>query len=89
MICTFNLVEQHFDNDVLNNEDREGIVYQVKNRIHSFTKYCESEDRYNISYKLLIEFMNRPDVFESMGPVYSYILDTYLLSTRIKKKDKL
>jgi hypothetical protein len=33
--------------------------------------------------------MNRPDVFESMGPAYPYILDKYLLSTWIKKKDKL
>jgi hypothetical protein len=32
--------------------------------------------------------MNRPDVFESMGPAYPYILDKYLLSTWIKKKDK-
>jgi hypothetical protein len=30
MLCTFHLVEQQFDNDVLNKEDREGIVYQVK-----------------------------------------------------------
>jgi hypothetical protein len=89
MLCTFHLVEQQFDNYVLNKEDREGIVYQVKNWIHSFTNYCESEDEYKLSYKLLIEFMNRQDVFESMGPVYPYILDKYLLSTRIKKKDKL
>jgi hypothetical protein len=33
--------------------------------------------------------MNRPDVFESMGLAYPYILDKYLLSTWIKKKDKL
>jgi hypothetical protein len=31
MICTFHLVEQQFDNDVINKDDREGIVYQVKN----------------------------------------------------------
>jgi hypothetical protein len=30
MLCTFHLVEQQFENDVLNKEDREGIVYQVK-----------------------------------------------------------
>jgi hypothetical protein len=89
MLCTFHLVEQQFNNDVLNKEDREGIVYQVKNWIRSFTNYCESEDEYKLSYKLLIEFMNRSDVFESMGPAYPYILDKYLLSTRIKKKDKL
>jgi hypothetical protein len=68
MLCTFHLVEQQFDNDVLNLEDREGIVYQVNKWIRSFTYYCESEDEYKLSYKLLIEFMNRPDVFESMGP---------------------
>jgi hypothetical protein len=89
MLCTFHLVEQQFNNDVLNKEDREGIVYQVKNWICSFTNYCESEDEYKLSYKLLIEFMNKPYVFESMGPAYPYILDTYLLSTWIKKKDKL
>jgi hypothetical protein len=33
MLCTFHLVEQQFNNDVLNKEDREGIVYQVKNWI--------------------------------------------------------
>jgi hypothetical protein len=33
--------------------------------------------------------MNRPDAFESMGPSYPYILYKYLLSTWIKKKDKL
>jgi hypothetical protein len=33
--------------------------------------------------------MNRPDVFESMGPEYPYSLDKYILSTWIKKKDKL
>jgi hypothetical protein len=82
-------VEQQFDNDVLNKEDREGIVYQVKNWIRSFTNYCEIENEYKLSYKLLIEFMNRPDVFESMGPAYPYILDKYILSTWIKKKDKL
>jgi hypothetical protein len=76
MLSTFHLVEQQFDNDVLNKEDREGIVYQVKNWIRSFTNYCESEDEYKLSYKLLIEFMNRPDIFESMGPTYPYILDT-------------
>jgi hypothetical protein len=41
MVCTFHLVEQQFENDVLNKEvnkeDREGIVYQVKNWIRSFT----------------------------------------------------
>jgi hypothetical protein len=89
MLCTFYLVEQQFENDVLNKEDREAIVYQVKNWIRSFTNHCESEDEYKLSYKLLIEFMNRPDVFESMGPAYPYILDKYLLSTWIKKKDKL
>jgi hypothetical protein len=89
MLCTFHLVEQKFNNNVLNKEDREGIVYQVKNWIHSFTKYCESEDEYKLSYKLLIEFINRPDVFKSMGPAYPYILDKYLLSTWIKKKDRL
>jgi hypothetical protein len=89
MLCTFHLVEQQFGNDVLNKEDIEGIVYQVKNWIHSFTIYCESENEYTLSYKLLIEFMNRPDVFESMGPTYPYILDKYILSTWIKKKDKI
>jgi hypothetical protein len=89
MLCTFHLVEQQFDNDVLNKEDREGVFYQVKNWIHSFKNYCKSEDKYKLSYKLLIEFMNRLDVFESMGPAYPYILDKYLLSTWIKKKDKL
>jgi hypothetical protein len=82
-------VVQQFDNDVVNKEDMEGIVYQVKNWIHSLSNYCESEDEYKLLYKLLIEFMNRPDVFESMGPAYPYILDKYLLSTWIKKKDKL
>jgi hypothetical protein len=62
MLCTFRLVEQQFDNDVLNKEDREGIVYQVKNWIRSFTNYCESEKEYKLSYKLLIEFTNRQDV---------------------------
>jgi hypothetical protein len=33
--------------------------------------------------------MNIPDIFESMGPAYPYILDKYLLSTWIKKKYKL
>jgi hypothetical protein len=33
--------------------------------------------------------MNRPDVFESMGPAYPYILDKYILITWIKKKYKL
>jgi hypothetical protein len=33
--------------------------------------------------------MNRPDVFEIMGPAYPYNLDKYLLSPWIKKKDKL
>jgi hypothetical protein len=46
MLCTFNLVEQQFDNDVYNDvfnkEDREGIVYRVNNWIRSFTNYCES-----------------------------------------------
>jgi hypothetical protein len=83
MLCIFHLVEQQFDK---NKEDREGIVYQVKNWIRSFTNYCESEDEYKLSYKLLIKFMNRPDVFESMVPAYPYILDKYLLSTLIKKK---
>jgi hypothetical protein len=32
--------------------------------------------------------MNRPDVFENIGPAYSYILGKYLLSRCIKKKDK-
>jgi hypothetical protein len=32
--------------------------------------------------------MNRPYVFESMGPAYPYILETYLMSTFIKKKNK-
>jgi hypothetical protein len=89
MLCTFNLFEQQFNNDVLNKKDREGIVDQVKNWIRSFTSYCESEDEYKLSYKLLIEFIYKPDTFESMGPSYPYILDTYLLSTCIKKKDKL
>jgi hypothetical protein len=89
MVCTFHLVEQQFDNDILNKEDREGIVYQVKNWIRSFTNYCESENEYKLSYKLLIEFMNRPDAFENMGPAYPYILDKYILSTWIKKKDKI
>jgi hypothetical protein len=39
MLCTFHLVEQQLDNDILNKEDREWIVYQVKNWIHSFTNY--------------------------------------------------
>jgi hypothetical protein len=43
MLCTVHLVEQQFDNDVRNKEGREGIVYQVKNWIRSFTNYCESE----------------------------------------------
>jgi hypothetical protein len=89
MLCKFHLVEQQFDNDVLNKEDREGIMYQVKNWIRSFTNYCESDNEYKLSHKLLIEFMNRPDVFQSMGPAYPYILDKYILSTLIKKKDKL
>jgi hypothetical protein len=89
MLCTFHLVEHQFDNDVLKKEDREGIVYQVKNCIRSFTSYCESEDEYKLSHKLLIELMNRPDVFESIGAAYLYILDKYLLITWIKKKDKL
>jgi hypothetical protein len=54
MLCTFHLVEQQFDNDVLNKEDRQGIVYQVKNWISSFTNYCESEEKYKLSYKLLV-----------------------------------
>jgi hypothetical protein len=33
MLCTFHLVEQQFDNDVLNKEESEGSVYQVKNWI--------------------------------------------------------
>jgi hypothetical protein len=33
--------------------------------------------------------MNIPDVFESMGPAYPYILDKYILSMWIKKKDEL
>jgi hypothetical protein len=33
--------------------------------------------------------MNRPAVFESMRPAYPYILDKFILSTWIKKKDKL
>jgi hypothetical protein len=33
MLCTFHLVEQKLDNNVLNKEDKEGIVYQVKNWI--------------------------------------------------------
>jgi hypothetical protein len=74
MLCTFH---------------REVIVYQVKNWVSFITNYCESQDEYKLSYKLLIEFMNRPDIFESMGPSYSYILDKYLLITWIKKKDKL
>jgi hypothetical protein len=49
ILCTCNLVEQKFENDVLNKEDREGIVYQVKNWIRSFTNYCESEDEYKLS----------------------------------------
>jgi hypothetical protein len=81
MMCTFHLVEQQFDHDVINKEDREGIVYQVKNWIRLFINYCESENEYKLSYKLLIEFMNRPDVFESMGPAYPFILDKYMLST--------
>jgi hypothetical protein len=89
MLCTFQFVEQQFDNDVLNKEDREGIVYKVKNWIHSFTNYCKSEDEYKLSYKLLIESMNRPYIFESMGPAYPDILDKYILSTWIKTKYKL
>jgi hypothetical protein len=57
--------------------------------MRSFTNSCESKDEYKLSYNLIIEFMNRPDVFESMGSAYSYILDNYLLSAWIKKKDKL
>jgi hypothetical protein len=49
MLCTFHRVEQQFDNDILNKEDREGIVYQVKNWIRSFTNYCESEDKHLLS----------------------------------------
>jgi hypothetical protein len=89
ILCEFHLVVQQFDNDVLNKEDREGIVYQVKNWILSFTNYCESEDKYKLSYKLIIEFMNIPDIFESMGLAFPYILDNYLLSTWIKNKDKI
>jgi hypothetical protein len=89
MLCTFHLVEQQFDNDALNKEVREGIVYQVKNWIRSFTNYCESENEYKLSYKVLIESMNRPDVCESMEPAYPYILDKYILSAWIKNKDKL
>jgi hypothetical protein len=33
--------------------------------------------------------MFSPEVFESTGPEYPYILDKYLLSTWIKKKDKV
>jgi DNA phosphorothioation-dependent restriction protein DptG len=79
MLCKFHLVEQPFYNNVLSKEDREGIVYQVKNWICSFTNYCEIKNKYKLSYKLLIEFMNRPVVFESMGPAYPYILDKYIL----------
>jgi hypothetical protein len=89
MVCTFHLVEQQFGNDVLNKEDREGSVYQVKNWTHSFTNYCESENECKILYKLLIEFMNRTDVFESMGPAYQYILDKYILRMWIKNKYKI
>jgi hypothetical protein len=77
MLCTFRLVEQQFDNDVLKKEDREGIVNQVKNWIRSFTNYCKSEDEYKLSYKLLIEFMNRPDVFESMGQIPTYWINVF------------
>jgi hypothetical protein len=63
MLCTFHLVEQQFDNDVLNKEDREGIAYQVNNWIHAFINYCKSEDEYKLSYKLLIKFINILDVF--------------------------
>jgi hypothetical protein len=44
MLCTFHFVEQQFNNDIINKEDRERIVYQVKNWKHVFTNYCESED---------------------------------------------
>jgi hypothetical protein len=40
----FHLVEQQFDNGVLNKEDRDGVVYHVKNWIYSFKNYCKSED---------------------------------------------
>jgi hypothetical protein len=89
ILCTFHLVEKIFNNDVLNKEDREGIVYQVKNCIRSFKNYCESEDEYKLAYKFLIENLNIPYVFDSMGPAYPYILDKYILSTWINKKDKL
>jgi hypothetical protein len=62
--CTFHLMEKQFDNDVLNKEDTEGIVHQVKNWIHTFANNCESEDEYKLSYKLLIEFLNKPDVLK-------------------------
>jgi hypothetical protein len=70
MVCTFHVEEQKFDNDVLDKEDREGIVYLVKNGIRSLTNYCEIKNKYKLSYKLPIELMNRPEVFECMGPAY-------------------
>jgi hypothetical protein len=45
VLCTLHLVEQKLDNDVLDKKDRDGIVYQFKNCIHSFTNYCESEQK--------------------------------------------
>jgi hypothetical protein len=43
MLCTFHLVEQKFDNTVLNKTDREGICYQIKNWIRSFTNYVRRD----------------------------------------------
>jgi hypothetical protein len=39
MLCTCHLVVQKFDNAVLNKTDREGICYQIKNWIRSYTNY--------------------------------------------------
>jgi hypothetical protein len=54
MACTFHLVEHQFDNDVLNKEDREGIVYQVKNWIHhsQITVKVRTSTSYHTSYLL-------------------------------------
>jgi hypothetical protein len=64
MSCTFHLVEQKFDNAVLKKRDKEGIFCQIKNWIRSLNNYFETENEYKLSYRLLIDFMNRPDVFE-------------------------
>jgi hypothetical protein len=42
-----------------------------------------------LSYRLLIDFINRPDVFEKLGITPPYILDEYLLKTWKPLKDKM